>query len=850
MYIGYFKDKDNRDYHVEIIPKGTEDTIIELTLSSEPVVITQKSDGIFTEIKSKGCTIEILTPEIIEDLYSENEKDVEVLVYSGDTVIFSGFLTPYVYTQPYAYSYDYLQLEAVSRLSVLKDIKYETVNNEPEILSFKEIIWNILVNGAGYDAETLRVIYKLGIDKKLGELYISEANFFDDDEEQSPWTMEEVLSEICRYLGLSCLDYNDEVHFIDYQQVANSTQYFRNYFGKNLSKIIKVTCQKCGYTINAYDVPGTCASCGTVGSMVEVDGGVQDATISYNSGDKFRTLSKNDFVLDDSTFSYDDIYNKLSVNANGYNIEELSPDILDLNSSKNLSWYPSNQKWTFTEYDRKGNASTTTTFYQYHTYRLLKESTNWKHRYFRMSDGYELQDYEYYGGSVYNSSNPFNHINTRCAMIERFAYYDAKAPKPVSLDWSDYIVFFNVDDTITTPVTQNGQPSHVTGGYLYSNLDDCVQPVLEFSSKESLRYSPDTGTSYITFNGSLWYQSQNVDGNTFTLIDKNKYLYVTTPLDGIYDKNAVKYRKVFQDYESSWMDDIIAVSPSRTAGATDYGKGWPLLKAKLQIGDKFWNGSTWTTTESTFYFNFNNNPAAGEEETINMYEWQKMVSNHDFEDKINEECYAIPIYKDDNVSGRLSLTLYNPQPINSMFKGVPFFIEWTNLFPVIFMQDFKMNYVYTDNSAWWLSDDNEESDLVYTNRIYTGFTREHEDVEMKINSYSDNIPISKSFVMTGDNKEFLTTITCTDTNSTRLMEYHYIEKILQHYSSKKIILDATTDYYSNNGNINFDPTIKHYFNFNNIDTFKDEDNTMKTFIVDSYTYRPKSNSINTKFIEW
>lgn len=808
MYVGYFKDIDNRDYRVEIIPKGTENTTIELTLSDNPVTITQKSEGLFTEIKSSGCTIEVVTSEILNDLYSINNTDVEVYVYSGTTVIFNGYLTPYVYNQPYAKVYDVLQLEAVSKLSILKDIKYKTIGSTPDIQTFKDIIWHILIDGAGYNENTLKVIFNIGINKSLKDLKISEANFFDDDEEQTPWSMEEVLTEICRYLCISCSDYEGNIYFTDYLEITKSSSITQKYFSINI-----------------------------------------DATIYNSQSEKIYT--KNDFVSDDSNISYDEIYNKVSVNVNGYNIEEISPDILDLKNSKNLSWYPTNQTWTHIEYDKKGNASTSTTFNQYHTYRLLKDTTNWKHKFFRMSDGYELSDYEYYNGSVYNSNNPYNHVNTRCAMIERFAYYDAKSVIPTSIDWNDYIVFFNVDDTITTNVTSNGKPSVVVGGYTKSNLDNCVQPVLEFTSNESLRYSPNSGTSYITFNSSLWYQTQNVENNTFTLIDTTNYTYVTTPLDGIYDKNDVRYKKVYMDWESSWMTDTVAYSPSRTSTDENYGKGWPLLKMKLQIGNKYWNGSIWTSSESTFYLNFNNSPQNQENEQVLMYSWLKTVSNHTFEDKINKDCYAIPITQSDNISGKLKLTIYNPQQINEMFKDVVSFIPWTDLFPVIFMKDFEMNYVYTDNTSWWLNDENEESDLVYTNMIYTGFNREYdENIECRINSYTDSVPISKSFVMVGDNNEFLTTILHPQTATTRLMEYHIIEKMLSHYSSKKLILDASVEYYSTCSNLNFKPYLRQKFNFQNVDTFKNEDGSLKSFIVDSYTFTPKTNSINIKFIEW
>ena len=92
--------------------------------------------------------------------------------------------------------------------------------------------------------------------------------------------------------------------------------------------------------------------------------------------------------------------------------------------------------------------------------------------------------------------------------------------------------------------------------------------------------------------------------------------------------------------------------------------------------------------------------------------------------------------------------------------------------------------------------------------------------------------------------------TNTVTNNNQQMEYQLIEKMLDHYSQKKLIYEATVEYYSTKSNIRFYPYIKHYFDFDNVDTFKNSDGSLKTFVIDSYTFEPKYNNIKVKFIEW
>ena len=170
MYVGYFKDIDNREYKVEFYENGKRpDYWLEITLADEPVIITQDSESLFDEIKPLSCTVNILTSDIIEFLYAEEytHKRVTVTRTSDNTIIFDGYISPYMYDQPYAYSSDILTVECISKLSVLKEQSYSGVIKQMEgynhrqklsLASFKDIIWDILVT-SGFDPSTLEVRY-------------------------------------------------------------------------------------------------------------------------------------------------------------------------------------------------------------------------------------------------------------------------------------------------------------------------------------------------------------------------------------------------------------------------------------------------------------------------------------------------------------------------------------------------------------------------------------------------------------------------------------------------------------------------------------------------------------------
>ena len=827
MYVGQFKDINENLYSVIISPKSSATERIEIILSDNPVTITQNSDNIFKEIKPLSCTIEIISNIIYPDMYAVDAKDVSVVVRceTTNTILFDGYLTPYIYNQPYAHSLDTIQLEAVSKLSVLKEFDYFPVDEKAEIVSFTDIIWHILATGAGYDSRKLEILYHLPcftIDQdrplRLSELFISEANFFDNDDERTPWTMEDVLTEICRYLGLTCTEYNGTIYFIDYQYLCCHSEV--GVFKMNV--------------INSKNYG--------------------DVSLTKSIGKITKNIDINDYASDDSNISYDDIYNKLNVNINMYDIEELAPDILDLKNTENISGYPNQTTWTRTTGKRK-KKKTYDTYYELQTFKIIDASTRWKHRYYKMSDGTELSSYFDKNSSSQYNTNVSPRINTRCAVIERYSGYSAEAViPPTSLDWEECIAFFCLDDTTTNP------GSSIPGVINMAMCEDLLeQPVLEYVSDEPIFFSPVKGSSYITFKGDLFYQknvTQEVDDVDLTtyIINQNKKYFVTQPVYD--DKEGVEPYPFIAHIDHS--DTRIVRAPHRTSSDPNYGKGWPMIKCKLQIGDKYWNGTQWTTTESTFYINYNNKPENGDTERQYIFEWLSPVSNFDYTTNIGEDCWIIPIKPTDNISGRLHFTLYTPSQMRSTFfnengVGSTYAFWWDDLVPVIYMKGFELSYVYCDTTPWYLNGENEEKDIVYTNEFPTNYERIADDIECKINTNPKEVPVSKSFVGTiGANNSinFLDNVTSLSTGTTQIFENLMIEKFLNHYANKKLVYETSLFYDVDSSNIN--PFNRYSFIFNQepINTFKNDNNTSKYFIMDSYTLDVKRGVSNTKFIEW
>ena len=282
IYEGSFSSRYDNLYTVQIRTKtkvNGKDEKVKLTLSSEPCIIETNSDSLFSPIKSKNATIQIVTNDIIYDLYSSAAQQNEVLVYKNEKIIFNGYTTPCIYSQDWEYL-SVIEVEAVDKLSTLQYFEYQISSSSSgfQTLSFMTLIRECLKK-AGYSSYFYfpqKSQYVTSGVCVLDSFGCQESNFFDDDDEATPWTYEELLEEICKFLCVSCVPYGADVYFVDYGCVANEEQKYDKYFVK-----------------------------GNQGTQ-----GVHTCSII--------NLTKNDYASGTPSLSLDEVYNKISVSASVY----------------------------------------------------------------------------------------------------------------------------------------------------------------------------------------------------------------------------------------------------------------------------------------------------------------------------------------------------------------------------------------------------------------------------------------------------------------------------------------------------------------------------------------------------
>ena len=221
-YEGRFRTLKDEMIQVVIITNNDVSQEKEIFFADEsPVMISQSSDGIFSPIKSRSCTIKLVTKDELFDIYSGSSHGTSVAVnnLTNSECLFYGYVTPCQYNQPYLYNNE-IEIEAVDAISTLQDFKYSYLNGKESSVAIMDIIKK-LMEIAGYSGK----IYMQYNGNKLKVLqiptqfeYINDDIFFEDDGEASDCYA--VLEEICNFYGISCVPYGNDVFFVDYQVIA------------------------------------------------------------------------------------------------------------------------------------------------------------------------------------------------------------------------------------------------------------------------------------------------------------------------------------------------------------------------------------------------------------------------------------------------------------------------------------------------------------------------------------------------------------------------------------------------------------------------------------------------------
>lgn len=755
IYRGIFADINEQVYWVDFITNGsTSGTPVELTLGDTPCVISNQSDGLFDPMKPSTCTIQIVTKEFIPDLYTSDPHGIEVKVIhksNTDEIKFHGYVTPCMYSSSYTYI-DTIEIEAVDALSTLQYYDFTYVNGSTaQNVTLISLIKRACTL-AGYTGKVnwIETFNNYSIND---DICINEGNFFDDDDEHSPWKWWDVVEEICKFLGWSCVPYGDDIWFTDYRYLANVVQY--------------------GNTPWTYKT-------WTIGSSSN--------TTNYAYGWKLNWSYDNLPIAPGRTMlSLDEVYNKISISANTYNIDKFIPKIDNVNDHISINKEQN-------DFDYSAGVSTTSTYKTWFwgkkkemysgmpgfwsAYCRLDEDKNWVHHFYNIRNGNEITTgtykykYESYSDpragaltSAYQNTPANRMINTVCAIP---CHYSFDSDNASTVSWSDCLMVLKYNDL--SNVGTRGQ---------FKLREDALaeKPLLTYENNDNIIFKPATGTTWITIKSDLFFQrNQRVilsgsNSNYLYVVNSTDHVYATVPFDGEVKVGDQSFDSEPLLGEFNDNNEVVSVAgTSRTSLDSAFKTGFELLPFRVQLGNKWWNGSSWQSTSCIFYVKHTNEPDDDKEETVVTLKWMKIVPNTTYVDKVNESAYAIPIaYNDDNAPscGTLKIEMMCPRMIpkawhdlwpNNDARGNAISFNWAStpgsslgFGPCVYIKGFECNIVYTDTSIWWMDKADSDTDIVYSNKVEDDdYINEYDALELKINTAVEEKPISKSFVSDGN----------------------------------------------------------------------------------------------------
>lgn len=233
LYQGEFINRAGDRITVEIVSRGDRSQTVEIGaddsgiwFDADPVTVTCEVNDTFDHIVQHSATIRVQTETFLSDLFAASCLDVPVMIFRNRDCIFSGFVEPMTYSQPFNEVSDTLELNCIDALGALQYFKYggsdfDTALERADEKTFLKII----ESGASLvSAGKFRVLYdgSLTLRDFEGDIFsgisISEMVMITDDDE-TRWTYQETIGEIMRYLNLCILQTGTDFYIFSRNKV-------------------------------------------------------------------------------------------------------------------------------------------------------------------------------------------------------------------------------------------------------------------------------------------------------------------------------------------------------------------------------------------------------------------------------------------------------------------------------------------------------------------------------------------------------------------------------------------------------------------------------------------------------
>ena len=769
-YFGDFKSINKLDYHVELlVSDGALSSEREVTLGGDP--FTTSMDGgdktIYKPIKYRSATVNIITGNYYFNLYNQTATNVGVILKLGDTVVFKGYVTPNIYDQGFKYDREEISIECTDCLSVLKNINYlPPKRGIKNLRSILEYIFRQLPepNTNSLNTPWLKYFYfpECFIVNNsvyaLEEIYVSDYVFSDNKKEgekdaDACWKCDKVLESICQLFGVTCIQWGESVYFIDYDYIKNKSD-FPHY-----------TCYGIKESTKEQNVERVWGS-------------------KIINGDSYSGEG-------DPQLSLDKVYNKVTVKTKLRTYNSILPDffdgavnvttrdtVLEDRSSPELGMYGISVE---SDINPKDGVNRNMICLIDQIYNDQKKKYGAKNAVFaRYFTNPNIKTYRYSTVTTGQSITPSSSMNYVNSKFYRGAYLAKMMVK--KLDKYDKIDTLWIDWKKWTV-------------YVRRNSFDQMMAMNDINTVELSDYiclfNPVNDGKHID-NGTTPYQYPFLETVTPELTSffggKNTYLIISGTVKWHY-KDDEPYPTPEGEYD-----------PREGRRETSTANNL-YLPCKFQWGNKYWNGSEWTTTNTGFKLYYVRPELTGSLRADGM-----ICKDFDIPSTVtwrigtSEQGYPIPVPEGELLSGTPKFTIYRPwDPKYNKSDGNKYMPNR------MFLKNFKIKSVIGDPT--YSKDTN--TDTYYTNIINESFVDELKDITFDISTYDGKTPayntiaykttsgynyidkVIHSGLLRGESNWQGTDPDAPDSSNGLRFEEHFIYRIVHQYSTPNKVLEVS-----------------------------------------------------------
>lgn len=850
MYIhGEFRDKDNNRIEVKILNGDRSEEMVigedGLFFTDDPVTIEQENDDTFSTIITKSASINLLTDNYIGgELFADNARSVKVVIEKNSIVQFMGYVEPNSFNQPYTSPLDEFTINCVDCLATLSYYNYSYAklsNYKDKKASASTVTFKQLITDALEPFKELAMLQTVMVNPNVyvmdikgttasrkamlyDDLSVSELNFYGDDFDDI-WTYEDIINEVLQYTNMHILQYNGDFYIFDWDGLKNQ---ITGWYNLSDGSTYRTTSKTINLTSDMHSDSDTNITVSDVYTQVQVKCDLKDQEDIIESPLSSDSLvspwrSKNIFMTEyisegEGNRAYNAFKNMVLGNSTDYE------------QAKKIDWYlqvVDNPSWKIDTFNGSTIQETLPS--------TCPSGVSWKNQYLVPK---------------YLKNNSLSPCIFRMGSIEQ-NYGGTKDNSPKSkLDMSNYLYISVNGNETDTEATVKPSSSDIQkhskmleyvgnqGGGMFSPTDDATTNYLVFSGKMLLQpIQKETDT----FQNCYYHLSTNKNGLLPIYFGK------TVPSDNNGDGRYYT-RKWYKQYEdgdgdSQYLKNELSLHPwtkdkanhiykyNYTAAwdGTDKYKKLPILECELIIGNKrliekdidIYGNSTfeWVTigNEPTVNdedgqsyklttFSLGVDPKIGDYIIGDEFSLQNTVT---FKMNIDTEGTAIPIKKDDALSGAVIFRILGPINLtwNDITRRHPSFWRHTKYYSNtkfilshlenIIIKDFECK-IYTDNGG---NDQlNEDNDLIYLSTENEQFINKKDDIEFKfITQLSSEECLSKGIkntvnlnsIINNNTNLPLTTLYNGLTADSAKAEEHFINSVYKEYSRPKIMMEST-----------------------------------------------------------